>query len=60
MPTNPHVHEVKTTTPGAKEAAKDAAEEAVDRNGKRPPKEGDTPESERPQTQKLVTDGTDG
>ncbi len=37
-----------------------AKEKAAATKGRREPQEGDTPEEERPQTQKLVVDGTDG
>lgn len=42
------------------EAAKEAAKKKAAETGKRAPQPQDTPEHERPQTQKLVVDGTDG
>lgn len=38
----------------------EAAKEAAKRKGTREPQEGDTPPEERPQTQQIVVDGTDG
>ena len=57
MPDDDQVGENAAINDREVEAAK---EEAAKKKGRREPQEGDTPEEERPQTQKLVVDGTDG